>query len=164
MPHFVLPVVVLWALRLVVKACRVFIWGGKVTKITDGDTISVVRWFFFPLNGIRLDIIDAPEMSQEGGKQAKAKLEELLPIGTWVQLNIRKKDGYGRPVAVVYKNNVSINHKMIRSGHAWFYDKYSDDKRAAKAQLAAKRKRRGIWRGKNILSPEEFRKQRRKGR
>ncbi|HUR49027.1 MAG TPA: thermonuclease family protein [Acidimicrobiales bacterium] len=100
---------------------------GKVTKLTDGDTLRV------QLNGgteekVRLIGIDTPETHGRGGlrecfgKEAAAELARLLPLGTTVRLTIdaEPRDRYGRLLAYVYRvsDNLHINLAMAEGGFA----------------------------------------------
>jgi len=100
---------------------------GKVTKITDGDTLRV------QLNGgveekVRMIGIDTPEVHGRGGlrecfgKEASAELGRLVPIGTTVRLEIdaEPRDRYGRLLAYVYRmpDDLHINLEMAERGFA----------------------------------------------
>jgi len=54
------------------------------------------------------------------GALAKTKLEELLAMGTVVQLelDVENRDRYGRALAYVRHANVFVNREMARSGMA----------------------------------------------
>lgn len=100
---------------------------GKVTRITDGDTLRV------QLNAgteekVRLIGIDTPEVHGRGGlrecfgKEASAELARLLPIGTTVRVAIdaEPRDRYGRLLAYVYRqpDDLHVNLEMARRGFA----------------------------------------------
>ena len=100
---------------------------GRVTKITDGDTIRV------KLNAgaeekVRLIGIDTPEVHGRGGlrecfgKEASAEMARLLPVGTTVRLEIdaEPRDRYGRLLAYVYRmdDDLNVNLDMARQGFA----------------------------------------------
>jgi len=73
---------------------------GRVTEVTDGDTIEVAL-----ASGpiiVRLHSIDTPERSQPWARQATAALERRLKKGTQVTLQPITQDKYDRLVAVVY--------------------------------------------------------------
>lgn len=67
-----------------------------VERIVDGDTLYVFidpGLNIYPYHSIRLADVDAPEMfsgdaiEREKGRQARAYLESLLPVGTQTILN-----------------------------------------------------------------------------
>lgn len=94
--------------------------SGVVTQVTDGDTITVDG------RNVRLQGIDAPERDQPYGSQASIALRSAVQ-GRRVCLEVREIDQYGRLVAVVYQDDRNINRWLVRQGHVWEYDRYSDD-------------------------------------
>jgi len=73
---------------------------ATVLSIGDGDTIRV-RQAGKALT-VRLACIDAPETAQSPyGQQARTYLQQRLPIGREVSLNLKTTDRYGRSVAEV---------------------------------------------------------------
>ena len=100
---------------------------GRVTKVTDGDTLRV------EMNAggeekVRLIGIDTPEVHGQGGlrecfgKEASAELARLLPIGTTVRIVIdaEPRDRFGRLLAYVYRvsDDLHVNLEMARRGFA----------------------------------------------
>lgn len=80
---------------IAVSAEPAWAWSGKVTYITDGDTLWVQ-----PSQGgkpvkIRVNGIDAPEICQAGGQAARAALARRV-AGQTVTLSTRRHDDYGR--------------------------------------------------------------------
>ena len=74
---------------------------ATVLSIGDGDTIRV-RQAGKALT-VRLACIDAPETAQSPyGQQARTYLQQRLPIGREVSLNLKTTDRYGRSVAEVW--------------------------------------------------------------
>jgi micrococcal nuclease len=72
---------------------------GQVISIGDGDTLRIKTADQKTLT-TRLACIDAPEMSQSPyGDAARARLQQLLPMGQTVSLAIADTDRYGRSVA-----------------------------------------------------------------
>lgn len=74
-------------------------WQGQVVGVPDGDTI-VVRDERDRDVRVRLYGIDAPELHQRGGEQARDKLLRMVMDRT-VYLVTIDRDGYGRDVAHV---------------------------------------------------------------
>jgi endonuclease YncB( thermonuclease family) len=83
----------------------VMVWQGRVSWVSDGDTVWVA-----PLQGdarkVRLLGIDAPEICQPHGPQAKAALETLV-LGKVVTVQGRQVDDYGRLLAKIYLTEAS---------------------------------------------------------
>lgn len=76
-----------------------------VVRVIDGDTIVVdidLGLHMYRRNEhVRLFGVDCPERNTPEGKVAKARVEELLPVGTAIQLTSEKLDKYGRMLATV---------------------------------------------------------------
>lgn len=116
---------------------------GRVTKVTDGDTIKV-RLDSGPIK-VRLDSIDAPERTQPHGKESLAALYMLVANKT-VELEVVEQDRYSRQVAVVYVDGMNVNARMVQEGHAWAYREYVNDMDYCRWEGAARDGKLGIWR------------------
>lgn len=127
---------------------------GKVTAITDGDTIKVLE------NKveykIRFNAIDAPEKSQVYGQKSKEFLSSLI-FGKEVIVEVKDKDKYGRYVSDIFLGNRYINAEMIENGFAWHYKQYSKDKKLAELEDKARENKLGLWAISNPTSPWDFR-------
>ena len=132
-------------------------------SIGDGDTIRV-RQAGRAIT-VRLACIDAPETAQSPyGQQARTFLQQRLPIGRKVSLDVKTTDRYGRSVAEVF-SGVNINLALVEDGQAFAYRQYLGGCNA-KAYLAAEsrasRRRLGVWQvSGGITRPWDFRRGRR---
>ena len=100
------------------------VYEGKVIKIADGDTLTL-------LVGsrqlkIRLSDIDTPEKKQPFGTRAKQALSELA-FGKLARVVEVTVDRYGRIVGRVYVDGTDVNRELVAQGFAWVYRKYSND-------------------------------------
>ena len=134
-----------------------------ILSIGDGDTIRV-RQAGKALT-VRLACIDAPETAQGPyGQQARAYLQQRLPIGREVTLVIKTIDRYGRTVAEVI-SEININLVMVEDGQAFAYRQYlggCDAKEYLDAEFRASRHRYGVWQAPGgITRPWDFRRGRR---
>ena len=159
---FLLGVVALTALAW---PAEVVAQGVKATvlSIGDGDTIRV-RQAGKALT-VRLACIDAPESAQAPyGQQARTYLQQRLPIGREVNLNIKTTDRYGRSVAEVI-SEININLAMVDDGQAFAYRQYlsgCNAKEYLDAEYRASRRRYGVWQVEGgITRPWDFRRGRR---
>jgi len=76
--------------------------AATVLSVGDGDTIRVLEGS--QRLTIRLACIDAPETAQRPyGAASRQLLQELLPLGSVVSLQVHIKDRYGRTVAEVFR-------------------------------------------------------------
>jgi endonuclease YncB( thermonuclease family) len=133
--------------------------GATVLSIGDGDTIRV-RQVGRSIT-VRLACIDAPEIAQTPwGLQARRSLQQHLPIGRQVSLNIKNIDRYGRTVAEVIAGE-NINLAMVEEGQAFAYRQYLNScqaKEYLEAESRANRRRHGIWQlDGGITRPWDFR-------
>ena len=128
---------------------------GKVVGCHDGDTIKVL--LDVKQTTIRLEGIDAPELGQAFGKNAKQALSDFV-FGKTVTLKpTPKPDRYGRIIARVFVDGQDVNLEMIRLGMAWHFVKYSKDDTLAAAESDARGSKRGLWYDATPLSPWDFR-------
>lgn len=131
---------------------------GKVVAITDGDTIQVL------VNKspvvVRLNAIDAPEMTQPFSSKCKAALSEKIG-GKVVAVTVTGKDRYGRTLGDVAidedGNPLSVNEWMIEEGWAWHFVKYSSSKSLAKMEADARKGKRGLWADPKPEAPWDYR-------
>jgi endonuclease YncB( thermonuclease family) len=136
---------------------------ATVLSIGDGDTIRV-RQAGKALT-VRLACIDAPETAQTPyGLKARTYLQQRLPIGREVNLNIKTTDLYGRSVAEVI-SEININLAMVEDGQAFAYRQYlsgCNAKEYLDAEYRASRRRFGVWQVEGgITRPWDFRRGRR---
>lgn len=128
---------------------------GRVIKIADGDTITILVGK--TQYRIRLGGLDAPEKKQPFGTQAKKALADKI-FGEDVKIVWKKRDLYNRIVGDIYLDDRWINKEMIQEGWAWHYRQYSKDPDLAKAEQDARNAKRGLWIDANPIPPWEFRK------
>lgn len=128
---------------------------GKVTSITDGDTVKVFDGF--QEIKIRLSNIDAPESKQAFGTRAKQKLAEKV-FGRTVVVEYHKKDKYKRIIGTIWLENRNINLEMVQDGYAWAYRKYLDDINFLQAEKDARDNKFGLWVDPFPQPPWDFRK------
>ena len=127
----------------------------KIKRVVDGDTVHVFSKG--ELLKVRLVEIDTPEMDQPHGQEAKEYLENLLKEG-YIDLHISGTDIYKRKLGRLYWKQKDINRLMVRSGHAWVYDKYVTDKTFYEDQNYAKSKKLGLWKSKDPIQPWRWRR------
>ena len=129
---------------------------GKVIKISDGDTITIINSNNRKYK-IRLDKIDAPELKQHFGINAKNHLVSLI-AGKQVKVIYQKKDRYKRILGIVYLQEKEINLQMVQDGFAWHYLFYDKSPEYIEAEQKARQNKSGLWIQKNPVKPYEFRK------
>jgi endonuclease YncB( thermonuclease family) len=143
-----------------------------VTQVLDGNTIrarSIREEIVIKLAGI-----DAPEMSIEKNKpgqpfsrKAQSYLADLI-MNKMVQIKEFGSDHYRRVLGVAYLKGKNMNLRMVQVGLAeadrGHPPKGFDPKPYRTAEYHARKASRGMWsQGDDYISPQEWRKQHRKG-
>ena len=130
---------------------------GVVTHVTDGDTIWVRQAGAAEAEQVRLQGLDAPEICQAFGPQARAALAAHV-LHRPVRVTVKAQDVYQRLVGTVNVQGEDLGAWLVAGGHAWTarYQKrpgpYADEEAAARAA------RRGLWQDDAPLEPRAFRK------
>lgn len=130
---------------------------GKVTKVSDGDTVWVTD-SKGEREKIRLNGIDAPESTQAFGKEATKMLASKIGFKE-VKVVYDGRDMYGRILGTIYYKDKDINLEMVAEGGAWVYFT-NKDPAYLEAQSAAKSGKLGLRRDPNAINPYEYRKSR----
>ena len=150
----------------------------QVLKVFDGD--GFLSQCHHPPSGRALEIsvrcgfIDAPELGQPGGHEARDFLTDLI-AHRWLDLALllkmdtgRMVDRFRRVVAVPYLKQHSgcrnIELEMLLNGWAWLLDRYCPPEHYYGALEDAQRHRRGIWARDDNVEPWEFKKERYRSR
>ena len=118
-----------------------------VLKVNNGQEVLV------EINGegraVRLACIQAPlHQQQPWSNQAKSALSKTLPQGSYVQMELRARDVYGRVVARLLKGKTDIASPLVSSGRVFAYDGYlgrCDDLNYQKLQREAQLRKAGLW-------------------
>jgi len=140
--------------------------AGRVVKVSDGDTITVLD----PTNQqhkIRLMGIDAPEKKQPFGERSKQVLSNMV-YDRKVVVEYSKLDRYGRKVGKVLIDGNDANLQQVEIGMAWHYKKYQAEQSAddrelyAVAEEQAKQESKGLWVDRKPIPPWDWRKSSRK--
>lgn len=139
---------------------------AKVIAVIDGDTLLLK-----PLNTsaasrfykLRLADIDAPELNQSFGQQAKRDLMGLV-LHQHVRVVTVATDRYGRRigwVSLLRPNNVAfdINAALVRRGDAWALSRSRRATLLREMQQHAQRNRSGLWSDADAIPPWIWRRQ-----
>ncbi len=143
---------------IAVGACPVWAWTGKVTHVTDGDTLWVRPDDAGKPVKIRLDGVDAPEICQDGGRAARDALAGRLADRS-VEVATRRQDDYGRSIAGVHHDGQDVAGWMVSQGHAWSSRWGRKGGRYQALQARAEAENRGLFADPKAVEPRLFRKQ-----
>ncbi|MEG3440395.1 thermonuclease family protein [Pannus brasiliensis CCIBt3594] len=129
----------------------------EITGIHDGDSLRVSC----QSRALRLACIDAPELDQPFGQEARDYLGDLT-IGREVEVIDRGDGGFNRVASIVYVDNANIQERLLSAGLAWYYPQYaskcSDFMGLKRAEQSARERGIGIWKSTNPIAPWLWRK------
>jgi endonuclease YncB( thermonuclease family) len=144
-----------------VPVLKVFDGDGFLTKIADIEI------------AVRFGFIDAPELEQPGGCDAREFLTALIGgRNVWIDILLKMDTGksfdrHGRLVAVghladryrVSDRARNIEIEMLLNGWAWVLERYEPDPIYFEALEVAQRNKRGIWAFDDNVHPSTFKRQ-----
>jgi micrococcal nuclease len=131
-------------------------FAGIVTHVTDGDSLWVRPVAGGPPRQVRLLGIDAPEICQRYGPQARDALAAQV-LHRQVRVKSRKRDTYQRTLGQVSVDGRDLGQWMVSRGHAWSYRFHRDQGPYAPQEAQARTARLGLWGGPAPLPPRDFR-------
>jgi endonuclease YncB( thermonuclease family) len=142
---------------LLVTAVHAATLHGKVSHVTDGDTLWVR-----PAHGgrpvaVRLLDVDAPEACQPFGPEAKQALRSRVQ-GAAVVVRTRGVDDYGRQLARVEHRGHDLGRWLVRGGYAWSMRFHGRSGPYAHEEALARREHKGLWADAQAVEPRTFRK------
>ncbi len=157
------PAVLLLALLSSPAYCETY--SGRVVRIADGDTITVLD-ADNRQRKVRLSGIDAPEKRQAFGTVSKQHLAGLV-FGRDVLIETNNKlDQFERELVLIRVDGQDANLAQVQAGLAWHYKKYAHEQlpadRAvyAQAEDEARAARWGLWIDPDPVPPWVFRHKR----
>ncbi len=130
---------------------------GRVTGISDGDTLTIVDATEVQFK-IRLSGIDSPEKGQAFGQFCKNSLSDLA-YGRAAQIDWKKLDRYGRIIGTVLVDERDMSLEQIRRGCGWHYKKYQNEQSTndrlsySAAEESAKNDKVGLWADSDPVPP-----------
>ncbi len=130
---------------------------GVVTHVTDGDSLWVRTQAGAPPRQVRLQGIDAPEICQSYGREARAALAALA-LHRQVLVATRARDRYQRILARVSVGRQDLGAWMVAHGYAWSDGWRGSGGPYAREQDDAIRGGLGLWAGAGALRPRDFRR------
>ncbi|MCB2036778.1 MAG: thermonuclease family protein [Burkholderiaceae bacterium] len=134
-------------------------WNARVLYVVDGDSLWVRPEGGGVRARLRLEGIDAPEICQDQGPEARAALQALA-LGRRVRVTVRTYDRYGRAIASVVRldGEVDLAGRMVAGGQAWnetfrwYLGLYPQE------QEAARMARLGLFAARDPEPPADFRR------
>jgi endonuclease YncB( thermonuclease family) len=124
---------------------------GTVTKVTDGDSL----WFTptgQPHIVVRLRDIDAPEICQAWGPEARQALADMVQ-GKPAVLQTRGRDVHGRVLGALSVDEQDVSLRLVQDGHAWSTRSRWDQGPLVKQERMARALRRGLHAQADAVMP-----------
>lgn len=130
---------------------------GRVTRVSDGDTVTLRMGS--RAEKIRLVDIDAPELAQPHGRDAKDALEDLV-LREPVTVSTAGRDRHRRILGRIERDRdgLDVNLEMVRMGHAWAYSRGSGRRAVEGLEAQARLARRGLWTDAAPERPSDWRR------
>ncbi|MFM7468145.1 MAG: thermonuclease family protein [Vampirovibrionales bacterium] len=135
---------------------------GKTVSVTlkrcyDGDTCQfMVKGEDTPMK-VRVAQVDAPELAQDYGKEARDYLVGLLRRAKKLELSCQGGKTYDREACAVLVEGEPVQPKLVAAGYAWDYPLYSKGQYAL-LQAKARQGKKGVWQEAHPMSPFCWRK------
>jgi endonuclease YncB( thermonuclease family) len=126
---------------------------GKVADVSDGDTLVIGSGG--RVRVVQLAGIDAPELSQDFGKEARDYVKQMTR-GKKVTVEVIESKSPQSLVARVTVDGKDLAAALVESGFAWSEQDSSADLKSA--QEKAKSGKQGLWASANPTPPWDFRK------
>ena len=136
--------------------------SGRVVRVADGDTITVLD-VANAHNKIRLYGIDAPEKAQDFGNKSREKLASLV-AGKNIAVTVMDIDRYGRNVGRINIDGKEVAEEMLKAGMAWVYTAYCkipECEHWKELETQAKTAKIGLWSNPTAKEPWLWRKEHR---
>lgn len=127
----------------------------RVEIVNDGDTVTCRTTEGREVR-VRLVGIDAPELDQPRGREARAALAAKLGGGV-VRVAGAARDQHGRLLGTLFVEDRDLNREMVADGWAWAFTGFAEDDDLAAAESAARQARRGLWADPQPLPPARWR-------
>lgn len=151
--RFLLLIIVLPASNVHAKEA----FAGKISYVSDGDTLWVQPDAGGPPRKLRIDGIDAPEICQPGGAASRAALAQRA-LHQRVEVMVRRHDDYGRGLARIQLDGDDLGGQMVRTGQAWSYRWRSSPGPYVDEETNARRSGLGLFAVDQPELPRDFRK------
>ena len=144
------------ALGLAFAASQASAWPATAEACHDGDTCTVISDSGQRLT-IRLHGVDAPELDQPYGAQARLLINSLV-AGQRVEVKPTSDLSDGRTVAdIVLPSGRDVGTTLVASGAAWVEQRWNHDPAAYAAQGNAQRAHLGLWADAAAVPPWQWR-------
>jgi micrococcal nuclease len=130
--------------------------GAVVLRVVDGDSLWVRPPGGAPLR-LRISGLDAPELCQRHGREARDALAQRLQDKK-VRVTLQHKDTYDRWLARIDGPDGDVGAWLVGQGHAWSMRWHNSPGPYAVQESAARKARRGLFAQARPELPRDFRR------
>ncbi len=134
------------------RAANAHLW--RVVGVQDGDTVTCLDEANQEQK-IHLAGIDAPELGQDYGKNAREALAGMV-FGRTVEVVDAGRDRDGSVIGQLAVDGLDVNRQMVATGNAWCAAS-SQDQSLADAQSQGRAAALGLWSQPNPTPPWQYR-------
>lgn len=127
----------------------------RVEVVNDGDTVTCRDTEGREVR-VRMVGIDAPELDQPRGREARVALLAKLRGGV-VRVIGDSRDQHGRLLGTLLVDDRDLNREMVAEGWAWAFTGFAEDDDLVAVESAARKARRGLWADPQPLAPARWR-------
>lgn len=134
---------------------------GRVVRVHDGDSVTLQQGD--RRVALRLAAVDAPELAQPHGTEAREALQACA-FGRQVVVQVHGPDRHGRLVGQLDSGGRDCALVLIEAGLAWHYKAYEREQPIAEraayaaAERNARRRRLGLWSEASPQPPWDYRR------
>lgn len=132
------------------------VFQAQCVRVIDGSTVAITR------DGndveVRLEGIDAPELEQSFGIEAKQGASSLM-LSKQLIVEVQGTDQFGRTIGRVHVGQADASLEMVKAGLAWYSEQPSPNDALAGAEAEARAARRGLWSAPVPVPPWAWRAQ-----
>ncbi len=110
-------------------------YESTITRIIDGDTIKDSDD-----RSIRFSLASAPELSEQGGIEAKKFIESICPVGSSILVDendLQLKGSYDRMIAKIICTGTNLNQSLLTSNHGTIDGRYCNNSEFAEESWAS---------------------------
>lgn len=127
-----------------------------IVSVGDGDSLSA-RCGAPTVEHLRVATIDAPELRQAYGRQARTHLARLC-LHQQARITRQGRDKYGRTLAQVSCGGQDAAQVQVDAGLAWVHpSQHRAHPALVRAAERARQQKRGLWAQKRPLAPWKYR-------
>lgn len=135
---------------------------GTIVDVYSGDEMFL-RESKSHFRQFLLEGLDAPELAQPGGSQAKRFLQRLV-TGKNVTAFVTRVDQHKVPRVRLYVDDTDVNFELLANGYAWLKANGATPSEYVEAERYARDRRAGVWATPGAEAPWDYRKRTRTGR